>query len=295
MLDAAKKTSAGYSEGLVSVATNMGLFVLKMWAGMVTGSIAITADAWHTLSDSTSSLIVIVAVKLASKKPDKKHPFGYGRWEQIAALFIGVFLAIIAYGFLKDAILRFVNHETIVFGTIAIVVTSISVVVKEALAQYAFGVGRKTGNLAVKADGWHHRTDALSSLVLLAGILFANRFWWIDSVMGIILSLMLFWATYEIFREAINKLLGEQPPAELIRQIEAEIKPCYNGNCQPHHYHIHNYVAHQELTFHIKLGNHLSVESGHKIATEMENKVYEAFGIIATIHVEPYHYDHSSD
>lgn len=295
MPDVAYRIRAGYTAGLVSVATNLGLFVLKMWAGIVSGSIAITADAWHTLSDSTSSLIVIVAVKLASRKPDKKHPFGYGRWEQIAALFIGILLAIIAFGFLREAILRFVNQETIVFGTLAIVITILSVLVKEALAQYAFYISRKTGNLAVKADGWHHRTDALSSVVVLAGIFLASHFWWIDSVLGIILSLMLFWATYEIFKEAITKLLGEQPSDDLIRKIEAEIKPCYNGNCLPHHYHIHNYVSHQELTFHIKLGNNMSVESGHRIATEMENRVYESFGFIATIHVEPFDYEHSSD
>ncbi|PLX13223.1 MAG: cation transporter, partial [Marinilabiliales bacterium] len=79
------KNKAAYTEGFVSIFTNIGLFGLKLWAGIVSGSIALTADAWHTLSDSLSSIIVIFGVKLSSKKADKEHPFGHGRWEQIAA------------------------------------------------------------------------------------------------------------------------------------------------------------------------------------------------------------------
>ena len=82
---------AGYTEGIVSVIANMVLFALKLWAGIVSGSIALVADAWHTLSDSVSSLMVIVGVKLSSRKPNQKHPFGHGRWEQIAAIFIAFF------------------------------------------------------------------------------------------------------------------------------------------------------------------------------------------------------------
>lgn len=289
------KERAGYLEGTISIIVNSVLFVLKFWAGIVSGSIALTADAWHTLSDSLSSIIVIVAVKLSSKKPDKEHPFGHGRWEQIAALFIAFLLGIIAFDFIKDSIIQFRNHESTQFGTLAIVVTAISIIVKEALAQYAFYIGRKTDNVSIKADGWHHRTDALSSVVVLIGILFANQFWWIDSVLGAIISIMLFYATYEIAKEAINKLLGEKPGAELIEKIKNSIQRYNMGDLKPHHFHIHNYVGHQELTFHIKLKNDISIEEGHRIATDIEEIVHKQFGIISTIHVEPINYDHNSD
>ncbi len=289
------KSRAGYLEGMISVAVNSLLFVLKFWAGIVTGSIAITADAWHTLSDSLSSIIVIVAVKLSSKKPDNEHPFGHGRWEQIAALFIAFLLGIIAFGFLKDSVIRFKSHEFTHFGTLAIVVTIVSIVVKEALAQYAFYVGRKTNNVSVKADGWHHRTDALSSVVVLVGILFASQFWWMDSVLGAIVSVMLFYATYEIAKEAIDKLLGEKPSSELIEKIKKSVDHYNLEELQLHHFHIHNYVGHQELTFHIKLRNDLTIEEGHKIATDIENTIQKQFDIISTVHVEPLNFHHSSD
>ncbi|NSW95613.1 MAG: cation transporter, partial [Bacteroidales bacterium] len=249
------KAKAGYIEGIVSIIINTLLFALKLWAGIKTGSIAITADAWHTLSDSVSSVVVIVGVKLSSRKPDKEHPFGHGRWEHITALVIAFILAVIAWGFLKDSVIKFSEKESTQFGLLAIIVTIVSIVVKEGLSQYAFYIGRKTDNVSVKADGWHHRSDALSSVVVLIGILFAKQFWWIDSVLGAIISLMLFYATYQIAREAISRLLGEKPTPELVNKITSFIGEEYGDNIQPHHFHIHNYISHKELTFHIKLEN----------------------------------------
>lgn len=290
-----EKTKAGYTEGVVSIIVNTVLFVLKLWAGMVTGSIALVADAWHTLSDTISSVVLVIAVKISSKKPDKDHPFGHGRWEQIGAIFIAFILGIIAYDFLKNSIIQFQNRESTVFGTIAIVVTIISIVVKEALAQYAFYIAKKTDNVGVKADGWHHRSDALSSVVVLIGILFAKQFWWIDSVLGMIIALMLFYVTFEIAKEAIKKLLGEIPSDNLVQNVIEIIKPIYPEDLKPHHFHIHNYVNHQELTFHIKVENHLTIEKAHKIATEIENQIYQNLSIITTIHIEPINYDHDLD
>lgn len=289
------KAKAGYIEGIVSIIINTLLFALKLWAGIKTGSIAITADAWHTLSDSVSSVVVIVGVKLSSRKPDKEHPFGHGRWEHITALVIAFILAVIAWGFLKDSVIKFSEKESTQFGLLAIIVTIVSIVVKEGLSQYAFYIGRKTDNVSVKADGWHHRSDALSSVVVLIGILFAKQFWWIDSVLGAIISLMLFYATYQIAREAISRLLGEKPTPELVNKITSFIGEEYGDNIQPHHFHIHNYISHKELTFHIKLENSTSIVSGHKIATEIENKIFTLFGIIATVHIEPEDFKHESD
>jgi cation diffusion facilitator family transporter len=188
-------------------------------------------------------------------------------------------LAIIAYEFLKNAIMQLNNKESIVFGKIAIVVTIISIITKEALAQYAFYIARRTENVSIKADAWHHRTDALSSLVILIGIFVARHFWWIDSILGMIVSLMLFYATYEIAKEAITKLLGEKPNPGLINKIKSLVETVYDGDLQPHHFHIHNYVAHQELIFHIKIDNDISIYKGHEIATKIENKIFDVLAV----------------
>ena len=281
------KIKAGYVEGAVSIIINTILFAAKMWASIVTDSIALAADAWHTLSDSLSSVVVVIAARLSSKKADKEHPFGHGRWEQIASFFIAVILGIIAYDFLRNSINHFNNKERAEYGLIAIIVTIASIIVKELLAQYAFYMARKTDNTSVKADGWHHRSDALSSVVVLIGILFARQFWWIDSVLGIIIALMLFYATFTILKETITKLLGEEPDQDLISKITDDVINIYGNDLEVHHFHIHNYVLHKEMTLHIRLNKDYTIEEGHKIATGIENIIEEKYNMIATIHVEP--------
>ena len=282
------RKKAGYVEGTVSVIVNTALFAIKLWASIITGSIALAADAWHTLSDSLSSFVVIIAAKLASKKADKEHPFGHGRWEQIASIFIAFLLGMIAFMFLEESVRKFVSKDrSAEFGKIAIIVTAVSIVVKELLAQYAFYLGRKAHNTNVKADGWHHRSDALSSVVVLVGILFAHKFWWIDSLLGFIIAIMLFYAAFEILKEAVTKILGEEPKQKLIDDITNEIKSIYKDDLNIHHFHIHNYISHKELTFHIRLNKDITIGKGHVIASAIEDRILEKFKMSATIHVEP--------
>jgi cation diffusion facilitator family transporter len=286
---------AGYLEGGTAIIVNTFLFGIKIWAGVVSNSVALIADAWHSLSDSLSSVVVIAGTKLSSKGPDKEHPFGHGRWEQFAAIFIGFFLGIIAIDFIKESISNLKAGESANFGTLAIVVTVISILFNEGLAQYAFYLGRKADNLAVRADGWHHRTDALSSIVVLVGIMLKDKFWWIDGVLGILLSLLLFYAAFVIIKEVINKLMGERPTEALIRKIEDIIGEISNTDLSPHHYHIHNYGTHKELTFHIKLDGKMNIDEGHLIATSIEERIFEKADIVTTIHIEPYGYEHAFD
>jgi len=282
-----QKSRYGYQEGVIGIVVNLLLFGLKYWAGIVTGSLALIADAWHTLSDSASSLIVVGSVKLSSRKADEKHPFGHGRFQQIASVFIAFLLGIVAYEFLTGSIEKFRLQETTDFGTFAIVVTAISIAVKEGLAQYAYWAYRKTGFETLRADGWHHRSDALSSGVVLVGILLGDRFWWMDSLLGVIISLMLFYAVYEIVRNSVNKLLGEQPDEAFIKEVIQLINRISDQEICPHHFHLHTYGDHRELTFHIMLKGSLDITTGHQVANQIELALREEMEIEATIHVEP--------
>ena len=277
----------GYREGLVSVILNLLLFVLKYYAGIASASLALIADAWHTLSDSLTSLVVILGIKLSSKKPDKEHPFGHGRWEQISALIIAILLALVGVEFMKDAIAKLRGHEAADFGWLAYLATVASIVLKEGLARYTFYIARKTGKAAVKADGWHHRSDALSSLMVLAGLFLSPYFWWIDSVLGMLISFMLFYAAYGIIREAVNKILGEEPSEEVIGKVEQIVKAEMGNVAYPHHYHIHHYGDHIEFTFHIKVPGEETVEEAHRKATLIEMQIKTELKIDATIHIEP--------
>jgi cation diffusion facilitator family transporter len=282
-----QKNRYGYMEGIIGVVANLILFALKYWAGIVSGSLALIADAWHTLSDSASSVIVLGSVKLSSRKPDTRHPFGHGRYQQIASLFIAFLLGIIAWEFLSASVVKFREQEPTSFGTLAIVVTALSVLVKEGLAQYAYWAYRKTGMETLKADGWHHRSDALSSLAVLVGIILGKRFWWMDSLLGFLISLLIFYAVYEIVRSSIDQLLGTKPDKQLISTVKKIIAEVSEREICPHHFHLHSYGDHQELTFHIMLEGSLDINKGHKLATQIEMAIREQTGIESTIHVEP--------
>jgi cation diffusion facilitator family transporter len=289
------RKKASYIEGTLAIIGNIVLFGLKYWAGIVSGSIALLADAWHTLSDSISSVVVIVGARLASKKPDRDHPFGHGRWELVSSIIIAILLVLIAVGFIRESISQLRTNGSANFGTLALVVTVISIAVKELMAQYAFLLARKSGSSTVRADGWHHRTDALSSLIILIGILLKDRFWWIDGILGLLVSLMLIYAAYGILMDAVNKILGEKPGAELIQEIQQIISSLYDFEIYPHHFHIHNYISSKELTFHIKIDSKLSVEEGHAIADAIEKEIKKKLSIVSTIHMEPINPKQSKD
>jgi len=284
------RSTAQIFEGILSVIVNAVLFAAKLWAGIITGSVALMADAWHTMSDSLTSIFVVIAAKLASKKPDKEHPFGHGRWELIASLLIAFILGMIGYEFLRDSIDRFINRESVVYGTLALVITAVSIIIKEVLAQIAFYLGRKHNNPVITADGWHHRSDSLSSVVVLAGMLvtrFITGLWWMDSVLGIFCALAIFYAAFKVMKEAITKVLGEAVTPEFIDELKLEIKKLYGSDLNLHHVHIHNYISQKELTLHIRLDNDATIKQGHDIASVIERMIKESFEMESTIHIEP--------
>lgn len=274
-------------EGWISIAGNILLFALKYWAGIVSNSIAIIADAWHTLSDSISSVIVLVGVMISRKPADREHPFGHGRVELIASVIVGVLLAVIGFEFIVKGIEKLKNREQAAYGIIAIIVTVISIVLKEALAQFAFWTGRKTNLKSLSADGWHHRSDAISSLVILAGIFLGKYFWWIDGVLGIIVGFLIFHASYRILKEGISPLIGEEPDKEIIDKIKKISNQVAGAETEMHHFHIHRYGHHTEITFHIRLPKNYNLDKVHNIATNIEVNIKEELNIEATIHTEP--------
>lgn len=274
-------------EGWISIIGNILLFGLKYWAGVVTGSLALIADAWHTLSDSISSVIVLIGGRISRKPADEDHPFGHGRAEHIAAIIIGVILAIVAFDFLVEAVKKFGNQEKTVFGTFAWVATIISIVVKETMAQYAFWAAKKTNSSILKADGWHHRTDALSSVIILIGIAFGSFFWWTDAVLSFIVALMIGYASYEILSKDMTSLLGESPSEKLLLSIRNTAQAACTQPIYLHHIHIHNYGQHTELSCHIKLPPEMPLNDAHEICTRVEEAILKEFGYKSTIHPEP--------
>lgn len=281
-----KDTNWTLIEGWVSICGNILLFFLKLWVGLITGSVALTADAYHTLTDSISSGIVIVSGWLSRKPADEKHPFGHGRSDLISSVIIGVLLALIGFEFILKSVEQIQSGAGVDYGKAAIIVTVLSILVKELMAQFAFWAGRKSDSTILKADGWHHRTDALSSVVILIGILCGSFADWIDGALGILVSLMIFYASYEILRDSVSRLIGETPDRKVVDKIEALIVKM-DLDVQPHHFHLHRYGDHVELTFHLTMDGDLTLEQAHDQAHRIEQALRDQMKIEATIHMEP--------
>ncbi|MEA2077660.1 MAG: cation diffusion facilitator family transporter [Candidatus Marinimicrobia bacterium] len=276
------------NEGRLSLAGNLILFGLKFWAGLISASSALIADAWHTLSDSLSSLIIIIAVKISGKKPDEEHPFGHGRAELIAALIVGILLVLIAVDFLIEGIHRLGDHTQAKYGLLAVVITIVSIIVKELMAQVAFSAYRKTEYLSLKADAWHHRSDAISSVVILVGIAVGRFAWWVDGVLTILVALMIGWTAAQIIFEGVKPLLGESPDKELLTYLTTRCDELLNMKTNVHHVHLHRYGNHIELTFHLELPPNMSLQEAHDRVSLIEEHIKEEKDIEATIHVEPF-------
>ena len=270
-----------------SIFLNALLFVLKFWAGMVSNSVALIADAWHTLSDSISSFAVLIGLKYALQPADKTHPYGHGRAELIASLVVGVLLAVVGFNFLVESIIKFREKAAFAYGPIAVWVTVASIVIKEVMARYSLFVGKKFNYNSLKADGWHHRSDAISSVVILGGIFFGKNIWWIDSALGLMVSILIFYTTWGIMKDSISILLGEgleiEKQQEII-SIGAHVEPLMD--LDPHHFKVHYYGNHTELTFHIRLPGELSLEKAHDIASRFELLVEDRMKVTVTIHVD---------
>lgn len=273
--------------GWFSILGNIVLSGLKYWAGISTGSLALVADAWHSISDVVTSAIVLIGGKISRKPADDDHPFGHGRAEHIAAVIIGVVLAIVAFDFILSGIEKFGDREHTYYSTFAWIAILVSVIVNELMTQYSFWAGKKINSTMLIADGWHHRTDALSSVIVLIGILVGRSFWWTDAVLSIIVAILIAYASYEILSKEIKSLLGESPSDELLLEISEKVQKKFELPLHIHHIHMHNYGHHTEMSCHIKLPPEMSLEQAHDICTKIEKEVKTEFGYVATIHPEP--------
>jgi cation diffusion facilitator family transporter len=284
----ASKQKLGYLEGWLSIVLNTLLFGVKYWAGARSGSVAMVADAWHTLSDTLTSVVVIVGFWIMAKPPDDRHPFGHARAENIAAIIIGVLLAVVGALFGRESILRLLERKAVSFSLFAILVFLVSALLKEGLAQFAFWAGKKAGSQAVVADGWHHRSDAIASALIVAGAVLGRRLWWIDGALGIGVCLLILWAAVDIVRSSSSILLGEAPTEELKHAVLAVVQKEYPLVDDVHHLHLHRYGSNMELTLHLRLPPAMSVGQSHEIGHRIEERLRSELAIEPTVHIEPW-------
>jgi len=281
-----KDENLGFIEGWVSVVLNNILFALKIWVGIISGSVAMVADAWHTLSDTLTSIVVIFGFWIAKKPADEKHPFGHGRAEVIAAIVISILLATVGVHFLSESIHRLRNFKSVTFGIAGIIIFLCSVFLKEGLALFSMWAGRKIDSKSLIADGWHHRSDAIASGLIVVGGILGKYFWWIDGVLGILVSLLILKAAYDIFKDTSNILMGEEADALLINKIKQIVNNLSGDTFDLHHVHIHRYGPHKEITFHLRFPGKTKLKYADDMVFKIKSELREKLNVEVTIEVD---------
>lgn len=280
------RTKRGLIVASLSLISNIVLAIFKYWIGLQLASIAILAEAWHTLSDSLTSIMVIIGFKMGARPPDKKHPFGHGRSETISSLVIAIILSLIAFNFFIESANRLLQQQSVQYSKTALFIFIISLIVKEVMAQISIRTGKEIHSDSLIADGWHHRSDALTSLIIIIGIILSPYFWWTDGVMGLIVSLVIAKIAFNILKDTTSTLIGEKPEESFIEKLRDIVRKDTYYNVQLHHIHLHRYGNHRELTFHIVLPGEMQLKQAHNIATQLEEKINSEMSVETTIHLE---------
>ena len=179
------------------------------------------------------------------------------------------------------------GHTAAAFSTSAIVVFAVSAIAKEGIAQFSLRAGRRVGSQSLIADGWHHRSDAVASALILLGVVFGGQLWWIDGVLGVGVSLLILYAAYQVIRDSANTLMGEAPNEKMISQIGEVVAREVSEVENVHHVHIHRYGDHTEVTLHVTMPAFHSIEWAHEVASTIETLIRDHLTMEATVHVEP--------
>jgi cation diffusion facilitator family transporter len=281
------RSKYGVLEGWTSIAVNLVLTILKGLLGIITGSLALTADAFHTLSDVLTSTVIVISFKVSKKPSDATHPFGHGRMEAIATLVVAILLLVAGVELLKISVNRIIHPKPFEASWLIIAVIWFTVLIKELLARFSRNLGIMIQSGALKADFWHHRTDAISSvLVIIALIGQRMGITHLDGIVGVLVSGVVAYTGWNIAREGVDDLLGKKPSHNLVDKIKREARS-FSEVLDIHDLIIHQYGHLMILSFHIEVSDEHTLGHAHTLAEEVEKTINTKFNTYTTVHIDP--------
>lgn len=285
-----KKTRQQYGVlcGSVGIFLNILLFFGKFVAGMISKSIAITADAFNNLSDAGSSIITLIGFKLAGQKADTEHPFGHGRLEYISGLAVSAIILIMAYELIRDSVSKIITPQETEFSVLSVVILVLSILIKGYMVLYNKKIGNKIDSAAMKATAADSMADmAATAVVLVCTILsyFTNLH--IDGYCGVLVGLFVLYAAIGAMKETLGPLLGQRPDKELVSQIY-DIVMQHDEVCGIHDLVVHDYgPGRQMISLHAEVSAEADILETHDVIDNIEHELRGELGCISTIHMDP--------
>ncbi len=285
-----------YKVTVIGSIVNMGLLLFKFAAGIWGHSAAMIADAVHSLSDFITDIVVLVFVKISNRPIDEKHDYGYGKYETLATVIIGIVLFFVGLEILRNGvgtIWLFANGYAIEKpGAIALVAALLSILAKGLLARYTAIKGKEYHSQSVVANSWHQRSDALSSIGTAAGvggaILLGDTGRILDPIAAVIVSLLIIRISVKLLVPCLGELLERSLPEETERRIEQALC-AIPGVQQPHNLKTRKIGNNCAVDVHVRMAGDLTVDKSHEITKTIEWQIRNMLGqgTFVNIHVEP--------
>ena len=274
--------------GFVGIGLNLLLFAGKLAAGTLSGSIAVTADAFNNLSDAGSSVVTLLGFRLAGRKPDADHPFGHGRMEYISGLVVAELILLMGAELAKSSFEKILHPEAVSFSWLAAAILLVSIGVKVYMYLYNNAVGKKIRSAAMSATA----TDSLSDTVATAAVLAAMLIGRLTNVqpdgwVGLLVALFILWSAVQAARDTVSPLLGQSPDPMLVKEIEALVM-AHDTVVGVHDLVVHDYgPGRRIISLHAEVPADGQVLALHDVIDNIEAELSRKLHCEAVIHMDP--------
>ena len=288
MEDGALRRAYGTLCGAVGIGLNILLFMGKFFAGQLSGSIAVTADAFNNLSDAGSSAVTLLGFRLAGKKPDTDHPFGHGRIEYISGLIVAGLILLMGVELAKSSFDKILHPEEVTFSALAVAILAVSVAVKLYMWFYNRRIGGKLRSAAMEATAMDSLSDAAATFAVLLATLIGK---WtglaVDGYVGLLVALFILFSAYKAARETLSPLLGQAPDPELVQRIR-DIVAEHDTVVGIHDLVVHDYgPGRQMVSLHAEVPASGDILQLHDVIDNIERELHEKLHVQAVIHMDP--------
>ncbi len=274
---------------LVGALVNTVLAIVKIWVGFVGHSQALVADGIHSFSDLVTDGLVLISAKHGSKEADEDHPYGHGRIETAATVVLGAILIIVGVGIIIDAYYRLLDPTPVAPHSLALVIALLSVIAKEALFHYTRRVAKRLRSNLLHANAWHHRSDAISSVIVVIGVGAALAGWpHLDAMAAIAVALMVIHIGWKLGFQSVQELVDTAlHPAriEMIRRIILTTP----GVKYLHMLRSRKMGGNALVDVHIQVASKLTVSEGHLIGEKVRESLLQGIDEVTdvTVHIDP--------
>ena len=288
--DSALKTRQIYGTvcSIIGIMLNVCLFAGKYFAGAISGSIAIMADAVNNLSDAGSSFITLIGFRFAGKKPDVDHPFGHGRFEYISGFVVSMAIIMMGFELIKSSFAKIITPVKIETGILSMIILVVSILVKLYMAYMNRSIGNKINSSAMKATAVDSLSDACATFfVLVSMIVIRVSGLNIDGYVGVLVSLFIFYAGYNAAKDTIDPLLGKNPEPEFVEAVK-NIVMSHENVVGIHDMVVHDYGPGRVMvSLHAEVPGDGDIFELHDAIDHIERELTEELGCSAVIHMDP--------